>query len=401
MQSRPLRVLFTLIPGAGHLSAVAPLARALQSNGHEVRLATAASYGGAVRAAGLTPVGTGADWAGAPPKKGFAELSSIEQLRWLIGFTAGPQVASLVELAEAWTPDLIVRDNLDFGAWVAGEELGLPVVAFGVTDTMPAPVTQLLLGDILAGLRADRGLEPDPDLASLGGVAYLDRTPPAMANPYLPEDPRRWAIRPEVYAGRSDVSPPDWLDGLGDRPLVYVTLGTVVNSLLPVFRTVAEALAGKEVDVVMTTGDPAGVEALKPLPTNVRAAAYIPQDAVLSRASAVVCHAGRGTVYGALGARVPLCLLPLGTDQPLVAAACAQAGVGVVCATTTTQIGPMIAPLTVPADLTPDTVAAAVERALTDPALRRRTDEVADQIAAMPAPPEVAARLPDLAASRA
>ncbi|HEU5003247.1 MAG TPA: glycosyltransferase [Actinomycetota bacterium] len=400
MQSRSVRVLFTLIPGAGHLSAVAPLARALQDSGHEVRVATAASFGGAVQAVGLTPVATGADWAGTPPTEDFARQSSIEQLRWLTGFTSGPQAAGLVELAGSWTPDLMVRDNLDFGAWAAAEELNLPVAVFGVTDTMPAPVAQLLLGDVLASLRSERGLAPDPELTSLTGDAYLDRTPPALANPYLAADTRRWAIRPEVYARRSDVMAPGWLDDLGGRPLVYVTLGTVVNRLLPVFRTIAEALEGRDIDVVMTTGDPAAVETLRPLPANVRTAAYIPQDAVLAKASGVVCHAGRGTVYGALGAGVPLCLLPLGTDQPLVAAACARAGAAVVCATTTTQIGPMAAPLTVPADLTAQMVSAAVDSMLAGGDLHRRTREIAAEIAAMPAAAEVAERLPELAGAR-
>ena len=42
---------------------------------------------------------------------------------------------------------------------------------------------------------------------------------------------------------RPDVDPPDWLDRLDSAAIVYLTMGTVWNRNLDVFRTVIEAVA--------------------------------------------------------------------------------------------------------------------------------------------------------------
>lgn len=403
MVTRGLRILFTTVAGSGHLNPVVPLAQALARRGHEVRLATASSCAGAVAAAGLEFVPAGVALDGpefSAAQRDFGARPPVEQLRWFIGTTATPQAADLVRVAGDWRPDLIVRDNLDFGAWVAAEELGIPAVVFGVTSVMAKPVAQLLLGDVLADLRETRELAPDPELSSLYGRLYLDPTPPSLSDANLPPMPERSPIRPDMHYGAPGPVP-EWLDDLGDRRCVYVTLGTVVNRTTSVFRTVLEALAGEDLDVVLTTGSQDGLGELGPLPANVHAAAYIPQDRILPKASAVVCHAGRGTTYGALAAGVPLCLIPLGTEQPLVAAACERAGVAVVCATTTAQMGPIAAPLTIPADLRADAVRSAVDRILGDAALQANVRRVQAEIAAMPSPEEAAAAVEEVARAEA
>jgi UDP:flavonoid glycosyltransferase YjiC (YdhE family) len=390
-----MKILFPIIPGSGHLHPIVPMARGLVHRGHDVRIATAAAFAPAVRAAGLEPVSVGPDWDGTDPTASdpqFVSRPSLEQLNWLIGMTAPGMAADIVAMAATWLPDLIIRDNLAFGGWAAGEELGIPVVVFGVTGVMPVPVAQMILGERLAELRASRNLPPDPELTGLSGLAYLDPAPPSLEDPFASLVAGRLPIRPSTWAGDGG-SAPDWLSALGSRPVVYVTLGTVVNGTVDVFQKIAQAAAGLDVDVVMTIGRNGNPATLGNLAENIHVARYIPQDAVLSIASAAVCHAGRGTVNGALAAGVPLVLIPLGTDQPLVAAACQRAGAGVVCATTTTSMGPTQAPLAVAADLTPAAIRVALERVLSEPGLRQRAREVAAEIAEMPSAEDVAESL--------
>jgi UDP:flavonoid glycosyltransferase YjiC (YdhE family) len=49
---------------------------------------------------------------------------------------------------------------------------------------------------------------------------------------------------------------------------------------------------------------------------------------VLGEAAVVVCHGGSGTVFGALGAGVPLVMLPMFADQPTNAAMVEEYGAG-------------------------------------------------------------------------
>jgi UDP:flavonoid glycosyltransferase YjiC (YdhE family) len=392
------RILFNILSGSGHLHAVTPLALALQARGHDVRIGVAGNYARAVRAAGLMPVTVGEDW-GDPVdiNPGFLQLPSHEQLRWTVGRTTAPSAQSLARLVSEWRPDVIIRDGMSYAPWLVGEETGIPVLLFGSTGIMPRPLAQFLLGELLAELRASRGLPPDPELAGLHGVMAIDTTPPSLYDAFAGMVTNRQPLRPLQWTGDAQEAPA-WLASLGNRPLVYATLGTVVNRNPEVFRKLVAAVTGMDVDLVMTIGRNGDVGALGDIPTNVHVAPYIPQDRVLEMASAVVCHAGRGTTYGALEAGLPLCLLPLGTDQPLVASAVEKAGAGIICGTTTLAVGPMQLPVTIPADLDVATLRGAIERTLTDPGLRQRAGEIATEIAGMPSPEEVAEKVEAVAA---
>jgi UDP:flavonoid glycosyltransferase YjiC (YdhE family) len=116
-----------------------------------------------------------------------------------------------------------------------------------------------------------------------------------------------------------------------DRPTVYVTLGTIFHQesgdLLP---RVLASLGGLPVDVVVTVGArnrprrtrPAtGEYSDPPLPS--------PGHTVLPFCDLTVCHAGSGTVIGALACGVPCLLLPMGADQAHNADRCVRLGAGI------------------------------------------------------------------------
>ncbi|MGI8608026.1 MAG: glycosyltransferase [Candidatus Dormibacteria bacterium] len=393
------RILFSIVPGSGHLNPIVAFARALESEGHEVRVASTRAFGWAIRAAGLTPVGHGPDWDGREAGSELADAGAtnpLEQLNWLVAKTAVPAAEGIAELAREWRPDLIIRDNLSFGGWLSGDELGIPVAVFALSAPMPAMVARMIIGEELAAARATRGLAVDDELSTLQGVVTLDTTPPSLEDGMSAFVTNRRPLRPVQVASAAEAEAPAWLADLVGRPILYVTMGTVLSHNVLVFQKIAAAVAALDVDVVMTIGISGDIAALGELPANVRVARYIDQDLILDRASAVVCHAGRGTAYGSLTAGLPMCLVPLGTDQPLVAAACERAGVAVLCTTATVQMGPNTVGIAAPEDVTVEVLRAGIERALTDPGLRRRAGELAAEIAAMPAPAEVAADVASL-----
>jgi len=395
------RILFSIAPATGHLNPVVPLAHALQRRGNEVKIATSAELAPSVRRAGLEPVitcpdlGTEARTRAIPD---FDRRSGPDQARWAIGYLAKPMAEAIVQLAKQWRPDLIVRDGLGVAAWAVGEELGIPTALFAISGIMPMAAVKTLLGESLAELRADRGLPPDCDLSGFYGSLVIDTTPPSLQQPGAGAIPQRILMRPSQWTDGVDGEPPPWLAELGRRPLVYITLGTVLNQRPDLFRKLVHAVAPLEVDAVLTVGTDGDPAALGELPANVRVAPYIPQERIFKLATAVVCHGGRGTTYGALDARLPVCMIPLGTDQPSIAAAVERAGAGVVCSTTSITIGAGSLPLALPDDLTVTALNNAIVRTLTDATLRQQAGVIAAEIRAMPAPDKVAARLESLTA---
>ena len=112
------------------------------------------------------------------------------------------------------------------------------------------------------------------------------------------------------------------------RPLVVAGFSTTFMDQRPLAESVVGALAELDVRGLVTTGpalDPAGL----PRPANVEIREFVPHAAVLPEASAMITHAGMGTVHAALAAGVPLVCVPDGRDQPDVAARVVERGAGV------------------------------------------------------------------------
>jgi MGT family glycosyltransferase len=114
-----------------------------------------------------------------------------------------------------------------------------------------------------------------------------------------------------------------------DRPLVYVTFGSVAASVpfaAPIYRVAVQAVADLPARVLLTTGQ--RIDRLDAPGPHVHIAPWVPQADVLARADLVVCHGGSGTTLGALEAGVPLVITPLFADQPESARRVAEVGAG-------------------------------------------------------------------------
>jgi MGT family glycosyltransferase len=112
---------------------------------------------------------------------------------------------------------------------------------------------------------------------------------------------------------------PDWAASArwqrqGSEPLVLVAMSSIYQDQVDLLGRIAEGLRQLPVRAVLTTGravDPAEIQA----GTNVEVLQTAPHARVLREASAVVTHAGHGTVMKSLAAGVPLVCIPMGRDQ--------------------------------------------------------------------------------------
>jgi MGT family glycosyltransferase len=380
-----VRVLVSVVPGLGHLHPMVPLCRALVDAGHEVRVAVPRRFAPVVERAGLRADVVRPDWLEEEAEAfhpAFARGVS-EQMR---AFARAPReglVEDLVGLGGAWGTDVVLHDHTEFGGWVAAELLGVPNVPYAMTARVLDPA---MLGRIAAEpvheLLAHAGLPPDPDLVRPSRWLYLDSIPPSFAGAVFPPGP---SVRPVRYCTEDrsgDEVLPTWVDDLGGRPLVYVTLGTVFNRTPGLLRTLVAGAASLDVDVVVTTGRTVDPASLGPLPCNVRAERYVPQVELLPRCDVVVCHGGFNTVFGALGLGRPVVLVPLSADQPFNAYLCQANGLGVSC-TSGVPEGELL-PAASPDAVTPEQVAAAVGEVLRAPSYRAAAGRVRDEIQAQP-----------------
>jgi UDP:flavonoid glycosyltransferase YjiC (YdhE family) len=126
-----------------------------------------------------------------------------------------------------------------------------------------------------------------------------------------------------------DLPTPSWWGELdGSTPVVLVTQGTIANADFgELVQPTLDALAHEDLLVVVTTGGPP-VENLGPLPSNARAAEYLPYDKLFPHLDVMVTNGGYGGVHYALANAVPLVVAGGGEDKPEVAARVAWSGVG-------------------------------------------------------------------------
>jgi MGT family glycosyltransferase len=110
-------------------------------------------------------------------------------------------------------------------------------------------------------------------------------------------------------------------------PLVVVSLSTTPQGQAGLLQRVIDAIEGLPVRALVTTGPAIDPGSLRH-GSNVVVRAAAPHTQVFREAAVVVTHAGHGTVVRALVAGVPLLCLPMGRDQPDVAARVVHRGAG-------------------------------------------------------------------------
>jgi UDP:flavonoid glycosyltransferase YjiC (YdhE family) len=361
-----MRILFTFIGGSGHFRPLIPVARAAQAAGHTVAIAGAGGRGPEIAAAGFTAFAT------SEPRTRMraADRRTVEipdpeaDVRQLAdGFArrgARRHAAAILELARAWKPDVLVRDEVDFGTAIAAESLAIPCATVLVLAA-GGFLRKEVVAEPLHELRSAYGLQPDPELAMLERHLVLSPFPPSFRNPRFPLSAHTFSFR------TADASP---VDTASRTPTVYFTLGTV-NNTTDLFSRVLAGLRELPVNVVVTVGERVDPGELGPLPGHVRVEQFIPQELLLPQCDLVVSHGGSGTVMGALAHGLPSVLFPLGADQPYNAQRCVDLGTGKV-----------LDPVTV----TSEEVRTSVSAVLADRAFRRAAERVRTEINALPGP---------------
>ncbi|MDJ0569265.1 MAG: glycosyltransferase [Pleurocapsa sp. MO_192.B19] len=115
---------------------------------------------------------------------------------------------------------------------------------------------------------------------------------------------------------------------LTEQPLIYASLGTLLNGQMKIFQTIAEVCARLDVQLVIALGRSEDLDSLTEFAGSPLVVASAPQLELLRRAAIVITHAGLNTVLESLSNGVPLVAIPISNDQPAVAARIAWTGVG-------------------------------------------------------------------------
>jgi MGT family glycosyltransferase len=398
-QGDGMKIGFVSMPYVGHLNPMTTLARRLQSRGHEVVFIGVPDVEPFARAAGLDFVSYGET---EYPIGSIAKLySSVAKLH---GFEVvrhscmdlNPDLTRvtfdyLAEKLATTGVEALVIDTIHFFIELVPLSMSIPYVQIwnvlhldfsGATPpclfSSPLDTSQeglnrnaanlakvgAILGPLaeIARSYADKvGLNIDwkDPAATVSKLAVITQTPKEFDFPGIPWPAQVHYAGPfHDDEGREPVPFP-W-DKLTDKPLIYASLGTLVNGLDDVYKRILEAVKPLEdVQVVLSVGKNIDPENLGPIPSNTVVVRSAPQIELLKRAALCITHAGLNTTLESLANGVPMVAIPIGYDQPGTAARIAHHGTGELIEVD---------------ELTTDLLRDLIEKVLQDPSYRERAE---------------------------
>ena len=402
------RFLFTTWEGGGHVQPMMLVAKGLQARGHVALVMSDACNAPDAEALSL-PFRA---WAHAPSRadktaasdllKDWEADNPMESVNRLCErIIAGPAALyarDVLDALDAFPADVVVTQELLFGAMMAAETAGVPLALFTANvwpfPTLPglppfgagmapaadeqevmlhqmvAQTTKMLFQIGLPPLNAAReglGLAPLADLFEQPGVAGAILLGTSRAFDFAPEP----LAAPFAYVGPYVGDPVDvsaWTSPWpadDTRPLVLVTSSSLYEAQEGLLKGVIAALGALPVRGLVTLG-PALDVADFPAPDNVEVVASAPHGAVFEQAALVVTHGGHGSTIRPLMAGLPLLLMPGLRDQRDNAVRVVSRGAG----------------LRLERTAAPEAIAEAVSRLLAEPAFRGAARNLGRAIAA-------------------
>ncbi|GAA5161378.1 glycosyltransferase [Ornithinimicrobium tianjinense] len=428
-----LSIIIAAVPIHGHVTPLLAVARHFAERGDRVRFLTGARFAEVVEA-------TGAEHVPLPAEADFddrmdfntvfperAELkgakATAHDIEAIFARPGRPHHDAIMTLHAEEPADVLLTDPaFAGGAFLLGHELGQrpPIVVCGVVpplivsrDTAPygtgitplaGPVGRLrnaLLHTVASRTVFARARRMCDELnQEIHGrplpFSLLDwpRHAEALVQFTVPEfeyprsdAPANLHFAGPISASGSRAPLPPWWDELDcARRVVHVTQGTIANrDYRQIIAPTLEALADEDLLVIVATGG-RPVDTLPPLPSNARAAEFLPYDELLPRTDVFVTNGGYGGVQYALRYGVPIVTSSGKEDKPEVAARVAWSGVG-------RRIN----------SETPSTAAVgrAVHAVLDQPRYRQAAQHVAQRMAQFPGMPYLASVVDQLAADGA
>ncbi len=118
------------------------------------------------------------------------------------------------------------------------------------------------------------------------------------------------------------------IDDLGNKPLIYISMGTIINQCVDFYKMALEAFKNENCMVIMSVGNKTDIGLLGEIPDNFIVRNHVPQLEVLKSADVIICHGGLNSVNEALYYGVPVISIPQVNDQYMVSRQLVKLGAG-------------------------------------------------------------------------
>ncbi len=373
------RVAVFCIPAHGHTNPMLAVVRELVARGDEVRFYSFDEFRGKIERTGAAFVSCDQylPELSAREEENLKKVSATEMTIQDIRITAAMDAFLQGEFT-SFRPDVVYTDSVCFWGKLNAWKYDVPMVvststfAFNQVSSQymknsPGDVAGLILGLPRVSRELNKLKTRGYKVKGLFSLIQSDNQTDSVVYTSKRFQPCAESFSDHyIFVGPSlltDKKP----DKAHDRPLVYISLGTVINDRPDFYGKCIEAFRGENVDVILSCGKTVDRASLGALPENIRVYDSVDQLDVLSRADAFITHCGMNSVSESLYMATPMVLYAQTNEQQAVARRVREIGAGI--------------------DLKDDSIAgirAAVRRILDTPSYRESARECCNDFRSCP-----------------
>jgi zeaxanthin glucosyltransferase len=345
------------MPLSGHLNPMAALGKKLQSRGHEVKFIGLPDVEPFALAANLDFIAYGEqEYPLGSISRDYAQVAGLHgtQVTSVIATHVSPK---LTQYALDYLEEKIVRygiaamviDTIYFYGELVPMHLNIPYIHlwaalhYDFSGNTPASVLpypfdptpegkrrnleglrwlgeEVAVPSLLVAQRyaAKVGLKVDwmDPAATTSKLAIIAQTPGEFDLPGIELPPQFHYAGPlQDDNAREPIDFP-W-NRLTEKPLIYASLGTLVNGIEPIYRVILETIRRMpDLQLVLSVGNNLDLESLGSVPDNTIVVRRAPQIEMLKRSALCITHAGLNTTLESLTHGVPMVAIPIAFDQP-------------------------------------------------------------------------------------
>ena len=243
------------------------------------------------------------------------------------------------EMAEL-KPDCIVADSMAIWGKAVALKLGIPFVSSTTTfafNQHSAKVMKQGIGDLFkmifgmirTGKQIKRLKEKGYPVKNILDIIGNDDNTHTIV--YTSSEFQPYA---ETFSDKYAFVGPSVRDAVDEiekkrEKLIYISMGTVNNDMMPFYKTCLSAFKDTDYQVIISVGNLVPIDAFGKLPDNISVFKHVDQIAVLKKADVFISHSGMNSVSESLSFSVPLVMFPQTPEQKGVAERVAELGAGI------------------------------------------------------------------------
>lgn len=336
------KIVFFCIPAHGHTNPTLGVVRELVSRGHQVWYYSYEMMREKIEA-------TGASFIACDKYDGEMKLSKSEGAK--IGKDMALSIRVLVDTTLALDemvcnhmadirPDCIVADSMAVWGKAAAKKLGIPLICSTTTfafNKESSKVMKQSLGDLFRMIVAMPKVNKQIKRLQSAGYpvkSILDIIANDEDDDTIVYTSPGFQPCADTFGEKYVFVGPILRETENEIPkkklkLVYISMGTVNNDMLTLYKKCIASFANKDIQVIISAGKDTDITQLGELPENIEVYHSVDQIAVLQKADAFVTHCGMNSVSEGLYFGVPLAMLPVTSEQKGVCERVLQLGAGI------------------------------------------------------------------------